>query len=400
MIIPAGTDAPLKYRPWGTGLVVIACVALYIFSEIDPEAAAPLILRYGAFNPLTWITSAFLHAGIAHLLFNMVFLVVFGLVVEGQIGIGRFLAVYLGIAFVQGGIEQLLTIGWDRGGSLGASGAIFGLMALAMVWLPRRHILIYFWFLYGARHVHGPFPVRIQNIVGGYVAINFLLALIFGFGLSTFTLHLLGGGVGLAAGIYMLKKKLVDLDGEDWFSLREKDRANERAYFERQRRSSTSSNPWDAHAEEPTAVSERTEPSEPVAPADPLKAALARVRKDLESEDGVAAALVYEQERRALPEWVLPQDDLLRLINLNLECQDYARADPLMAHFIEAYPADAAEMQLQLAGIQIARRRPTPALETLGGLDDSDLSEAQTERRAKLAAQAQQLIDDGVLELD
>ncbi|MFB3067248.1 MAG: hypothetical protein ACE10D_12135, partial [Planctomycetota bacterium] len=103
---------------------------------------------------------------------------------------------------------------------------------------------------------------------------------------------------------------------------------------------------------------------------------------------------------RAFPEWVLPQDDLLRLINLNLECQDYARADPLMAHFIEAYPADAAEMQLQLAGIQIARRRPTPALETLGGLDDSDLSEAQTERRAKLAAQAQQLIDDGVLELD
>ena len=68
------------------------------------------------------LTGAFLHAGIAHLLFNMLFLAGIGTVVERMVGSAGFLLLYLSSAVV----ASLTSIVWSPAiVSVGASGAVF-----------------------------------------------------------------------------------------------------------------------------------------------------------------------------------------------------------------------------------------------------------------------------------
>lgn len=76
------------------------------------------------------VTSGFLHFGIVHLLFNMYLLYVLGQMLEPALGRVRFLLVYF--AGLLGGSAGSLLL--DSGALAGgASGAVFGLMALAFV---------------------------------------------------------------------------------------------------------------------------------------------------------------------------------------------------------------------------------------------------------------------------
>jgi membrane associated rhomboid family serine protease len=77
------------------------------------------------------ITSAFLHIGPIHLLFNMFALYMLGPGLERVLGWWRFSAVYLLAAL--GGSVASLVAGAVLGGSAGASGAIFGLFAAALL---------------------------------------------------------------------------------------------------------------------------------------------------------------------------------------------------------------------------------------------------------------------------
>jgi len=77
------------------------------------------------------ITAAFLHIGPVHLLFNMVALGMLGPGLERLIGWWRFLSIYLVAAL--GGSVAVLLFGPVLGGVAGASGAIFGLFAAALV---------------------------------------------------------------------------------------------------------------------------------------------------------------------------------------------------------------------------------------------------------------------------
>ena len=146
MLLPYGSDAPLYHLPIVTGAMILLNVLAYLGigaleGQMNEEDFAflvnQLMLQYGTFKPWQWITSNFMHAGIMHLLGNMFCLWGFGLVVEGKIGWWRFLLVYLGIGITQCGLEQTLMLFADKGGSLGASAIIYGLMAMCMVWAPR-----------------------------------------------------------------------------------------------------------------------------------------------------------------------------------------------------------------------------------------------------------------------
>lgn len=79
------------------------------------------------------ITSAFLHEGVLHIAFNMYALYLFGPLVERALGVKRFLASYLTIA-----VASSVFVYWLAGEytfTIGASGAIFGLFAMALVFL-------------------------------------------------------------------------------------------------------------------------------------------------------------------------------------------------------------------------------------------------------------------------
>ncbi|HEY2042574.1 MAG TPA: rhomboid family intramembrane serine protease [Jatrophihabitans sp.] len=78
---------------------------------------------------LRLITSAFVHIGPIHLIFNMFALYMMGPGLERLLGWWRFLAIYL-IAGFGGSVAVLI---FDSRGSAGASGAIFGLFAAALL---------------------------------------------------------------------------------------------------------------------------------------------------------------------------------------------------------------------------------------------------------------------------
>jgi membrane associated rhomboid family serine protease len=76
------------------------------------------------------ITSGFLHAGPLHLLFNMYVLYVAGTLLEPGIGTPRFLGIYF-VSLLAGSAGALLLSPDDL--TVGASGAIFGLMAAVVI---------------------------------------------------------------------------------------------------------------------------------------------------------------------------------------------------------------------------------------------------------------------------
>ena len=99
----------------------------------------------------TLITSQFLHAGWAHILGNMIFLWVFGDNVEDVLGSFRYLVFYLACG-VAAGIVQVLVVGPSDVPSIGASGAIAGVLGAYLLLYPFTKVTILlpiFFFFWG-----------------------------------------------------------------------------------------------------------------------------------------------------------------------------------------------------------------------------------------------------------
>jgi len=93
-------------------------------------------------SPLDMLSSMFLHGGLLHLLGNMLFLWIYGDNVEHRLGRLGFLAAYLGT-----GVAASLGDGLIRMGSsipsVGASGAISGVLGLYFLWFPRNRVRVW-----------------------------------------------------------------------------------------------------------------------------------------------------------------------------------------------------------------------------------------------------------------
>lgn len=221
MLIPWRTDAPLYHRPWGTIGLIAANVMVFLWAlSAGAGQVEPLVLNYGTINPIQWVTSVFIHGSWMHLIGNMFFLWVFGLIVEGKTGTRRFLAIYGGIAVVSCLVEQVLML-WTTGISFGASGIIFGLMAIALVWAPENEV--------DCLLILGIFvktlELRVFTIAVLYLIFQGIEIVVAGLHVSSGLLHLLGMVTGLPVGIVMLRRGWVDCEGWDWFARREQRRS-------------------------------------------------------------------------------------------------------------------------------------------------------------------------------
>lgn len=123
------------------------------------------------------VSSAFLHENILHIGFNMYLLYMLGMLLEPAIGSVRFAAVYA-TALLAGSFGALLA---TSAPSLGASGAVFGLMGAAVVELRARRVSVMDSGIGGLIIVNLIFSFTIANIsvgahVGGLIG-GFLVAL-------------------------------------------------------------------------------------------------------------------------------------------------------------------------------------------------------------------------------
>jgi membrane associated rhomboid family serine protease len=155
---------------------------------------------------VTLLTSMFMHAGIAHLLGNMWFLWIFGDNVEDAMGHPRYAAFYL----LTGIVASLCHVFMNMRGeaslvpSLGASGAISGVMGAYLVLNPKRRVQVLL--------------LRVVTVVPGYVAVGlwFLFQLVSGLGILGGAQE---GGVayaahvgGFLAGVALAKPFRLGLD--------------------------------------------------------------------------------------------------------------------------------------------------------------------------------------------
>jgi membrane associated rhomboid family serine protease len=86
------------------------------------------------------ITSAFLHASVIHIAFNMLMLWWFGQALENALGRARFLGVYL-VSALAGSAGALLLSG-EFVNTVGASGAVFGILGAGLV-LERKQVYVF-----------------------------------------------------------------------------------------------------------------------------------------------------------------------------------------------------------------------------------------------------------------
>jgi membrane associated rhomboid family serine protease len=117
--------------------------------------------RYFALNPLSGIDAAgleynfqiwqlltyqFMHGDFTHILFNMFMLWMFGMELENLMGSKKFLIFYLVCGFGAGLAQLLLSplFSDTLAPTIGASGAVFGVMIAFAMYFPDRYILIYF----------------------------------------------------------------------------------------------------------------------------------------------------------------------------------------------------------------------------------------------------------------
>lgn len=158
-MIPIGDNNPSRHAPIVNWTLIAINVLVFLFElTLRPRALQNLFFDWGVIphdvllllsEPLTapwdvWatlITSQFLHSGWAHIIGNMLFLWVFGDNIEDALGHFTYLGFYL-VGGVAASIVQALVMGPAEIPSIGASGAIAGVLGAYLVLYPFTKIRI------------------------------------------------------------------------------------------------------------------------------------------------------------------------------------------------------------------------------------------------------------------
>jgi membrane associated rhomboid family serine protease len=178
-----------------TRILIGICILAYVAelasgaTLFDPRPST--VYQRGALSGYTvdlghdyWrlVTSGFLHASIIHIAFNMYLLWLLGQMLEPALGSVRFLLVFF-VSLLSGAFGALL-LSDPAAGTVGASGAVFGLMGAAFV----------------EQRARGIDPM--QSGIGGLILFNLAFSLLFP-GISIGG-HL-GGLAGGIAAVYVLR---------------------------------------------------------------------------------------------------------------------------------------------------------------------------------------------------
>lgn len=388
MLIPISCDAPIYHWPVATvGLIVANVLAYFIgWGHIASDEMAFLVwvLVHGdGLHPLQWVTSIFMHQNIMHLVGNMIFLWVFGLVVEGKVGWWKFLVMYLGIGILQSALEQVTMLGADEiNFSLGASSAIYGIMLIAVVWAPKNDINCFYWFGFAIMGT-ADIPIFIFALIYlAFDAVYMLLAFASsGNVMSSGWLHIMGGVLGAVVGTVLVKRNLVDCEGWDLFHV------------------------WNGSdpAKEPdyTQIDHRVAEKKQALEEDQLHHAASQFDTYLEAGHAAAAAVLWKKMQLVGGGLQIPQKQLTTAIRGLLAQKEWQLAAPLLNDLVHRFPTGTEVARLKLAELCVLHlERPARALELLKSIDYRQQPPERLQLAKKLAHRAKQMQSEGVYELE
>jgi membrane associated rhomboid family serine protease len=189
-VFPLKDNVPTRSFPVVTVALIVTNFAVWIFYQLphldrsvveyayqpcEVVSSCPPGTAVGHDWDITWLTSMFMHGSWLHIIGNMLFLWIFGNNVEDAMGRVRFLVFYLlsGFAAIAAQTVVTLAVGTNADAAvptLGASGAVSGVLGAYLVLLPTASVLtlIFFFVLEVPAFLFLGFWFGFQLWEGGY----------------------------------------------------------------------------------------------------------------------------------------------------------------------------------------------------------------------------------------
>jgi membrane associated rhomboid family serine protease len=155
-----------RITPWVGRLIIANAVVLLLLMTLFTSRELFVALQFSPgtalTRPWTFVSYMFVHAGLLHLLANMLMLYVFGTAVESRMGSRNFALYYL-YCGVGAAVFSLLLAGvMPVGAFVGASGAVLGVaVAFAYFW-PDAELIVF----------PIPFPIKARTLVIGLLVFD------------------------------------------------------------------------------------------------------------------------------------------------------------------------------------------------------------------------------------
>src|SRR5436190_1137427 len=214
-MIPLRDVIPSRTTPYITVTIIVLNTLAWLFELTLPhEVLNEFLTAYGVVPAyLAWptlITSMFLHGGWSHFLGNMWYLWIFGDNVEDRVGHGRFIVFYL-LCGIAAALGQIVMDPYSELPTIGASGAIAGVMGAYFVLYPHSRVLTLIPWIF-IQIVEIPaivllgFWFLMQFLSAGAIAVT---SSSHGAGGVAFAAHVAGFLVG-AIGVFVFRRPEVD----------------------------------------------------------------------------------------------------------------------------------------------------------------------------------------------
>jgi membrane associated rhomboid family serine protease len=213
-VIPLRDVVPSRTTPYITITIIALNALAWLFElSLPHEVLNEFIRAYGvvpaAFSAPTLITSMFLHGSWSHVLGNMWYLWIFGDNVEDRVGHGRFIVFYL-LCGMTAALGQIAVGPHSTLPTIGASGAIAGVMGAYFVLYPRSRVLTLIPWIF----------LQIVELPAIVLLGFWFVMQLFSAGTIAMTTSSSGGGVAFAAhvvgflagmgGVFLFKKRTLD----------------------------------------------------------------------------------------------------------------------------------------------------------------------------------------------
>ena len=210
MIFPYSVDVPMERMPIANWLLIAVTILGSVMLLSSKDLEHTLVLWRG--TEFRWIQlagSLIGHADWMHLLGNMAFLFVFGNAINAKLGHVLYLVTYFAIGAIEGLVWLMLG---SSEATLGASGAIMGVIGAFLVMYPRNDISVFYYF---SLMYSGSFDVSAYWVILMYVCFD-VWGLIRGDGAGVnYLAHFTGALAGFGIMWGLLAARVVQSDSDE-----------------------------------------------------------------------------------------------------------------------------------------------------------------------------------------
>lgn len=360
VLIPIKTDTPVRGVPRANHLMIAANVAVYLLTNLVP------LITHGNLGQLIkgrfaltlidphlyqFITYQFLHGDFWHILFNMLFLWVFGNAVNAKMG-----NIVYTLFYLAGGVFAAVGFSYVSDGAslIGASGAISAVTMAFLVLFPRCTVTVFYWLwlFIGTLHIQAMLLIGIKivlwdNIIGPRLASG-------GTDVA-YSAHISGYIFGFVLGMFLLLIRALPRDQFDMLAVWKR-------YYQRQQLRAAMSDPNARARAQFGTVARPVDPASgrPLPESPRFDDATMRLRAEigelLARHDYDTAAERYQTLAAGDPTQCLPRSQMLLVANQLMTMQRHPQAAAAYERFLKAYPTGGDVLQIKLLlGIIYAR---------------------------------------------